>query len=652
MKLTTTLAIPTLFLLLTTAIFAQKKGVPDVYSAITAEGKQFVLTISGSQYVSKPDNLGFNPEMFTSNIQGTRTGLRFDFKAKSLNGTLFYGFIPTNDSKYPQPVFFASTAEIKEGVADVNIKEMKGRFDMIDWTTTGLGILGYRVMSSSNNIIYDGKINFNAKDFLNTDGKFHEIAYGKKVYTEVKPFAVELSIIEGPLICNLTDQSAVIFAKTNYKGKVAVRVNGKRFSSKGGNTYHEVAIDGLEPDTEYSYDILYGNFKETYSFRTAPAPGSRTAFSFSYASDSRSGNGGGERNIYGANVYIMKKIMALNMQQKVRFMQFSGDLVTGYAENPNSIRLEYANWKRAIEPFARYIPVVSTMGNHEAVVKTFASKDGSTSFQVDNWPFDKVSSEAVYQREFVNPLNGPDSEDGSAYDPNPDEKKIDFPSYKESVFYYIYDNVAMVVLNSNYWFAPSTKAVTFSSGNIHGYIMDNQLEWFRNTMQQLENDGNIDHIFVTIHTPFFPNGGHVKDDMWYDGENAYRPSIAGKRVAKGIIERRDELLDVIVNQTTKARAILTGDEHNYARTLIGPETNIYPKRYFSDKVELSREIWQVNNGAAGAPYYAQEKTPWSDAVEGFTTQNALVIFYVEGQKLSMKVLNPDTLEEVDEMVFE
>ena len=112
------------------------------------------------------------------------------------------------------------------------------------------------------------------------------------------------------------------------------------------------------------------------------------------------------------------------------------------------------------------------------------------------------------------------------------------------------------------------------------------------------------------------------------------------------------MLDVIVNQTTKARAILTGDEHNYARTLIGPETDIYPKRYFSDKVELSREIWQVNNGAAGAPYYAQEKTPWSDAVEGFTTQNALVIFYVEGQKLSMKVLNPDTLEEVDEMVFE
>jgi hypothetical protein len=181
--------------------------------------------------------------------------------------------------------------------------------------------------------------------------------------------------------------------------------------------------------------------------------------------------------------------------------------------------------------------------------------------------------------------------------------------------------------------------------------MDNQVEWFKNTMDLLEKDDHIDHIFVTIHTPFFPNGGHVKDDMWYDGENGYRAAVAGKRVSKGIIERRDELLDVIVNKSEKTKAILTGDEHNYARTKIGPETKIYPKKYFAEKIELTREIWQINNGAAGAPYYAQEKTPWSDFVEGFTTQNALVIFSVNGKKIKMKVLNPDTLEEVDEMEF-
>ena len=629
--------------------FAQEKNIPKIHTKIKYDNQGYYFELQGKKFYALPENKRFTPEQFTSNIKGTDKGLRFDFKAKGLNGTMFYGFIPTNDSKYPHPVYFAKTAEIIEGVAEVNLKAMKGRYDMINWTSEQKGKLGYRIMSNTNNILYDGKVNFDAKDFLNTDGQYHEIAYGQKVPTKVKPFVVEYSVIEGPLVCNLTHESVTIFAKTNSRGKVAVRTNGKRFSSKSG-TYHEIEIKDLEPDKEYEYTLLYGNFNETYSFRTAPAPGSRTAFSFSYASDSRSGNGGGERNLYGANVYIMKKIMALSMQQNVRFMQFSGDLITGLNESPNSTRLEYANWKRAVDPFGRYIPVVTTMGNHEAILKSFYDETNNVKYSIDNFPFDRVSAEAIYQQEFVNPLNGPESEDGSMYDP--DEKTIDFPSYKESVFYYIYDNIAMVVLNSNYWYVPNPKVVNFISGNIHGYIMDNQLEWFRNTMNTLENDSNIDHIFVTIHTPFFPNGGHVKDDMWYDGENAFRASVSGKRVAKGIIERRDELLDIIVNKGQKTKAILTGDEHNYARTKIGPETKIYPKRYFADKIELSRSIWQINNGAAGAPYYAQEKTPWSNFVEGFTTQNALVIFNVNGDKLSMKVLNPDTLEEVDEMDFE
>ena len=630
-------------------IVAQKNAIPAVHSNIKSDKQGIYFELRGNKYYALPGNVGFSPEQFTNNIIGTPRGLQFDFKQKELSGILYYGFIPLNDSKYPQPVFFAKTAEIKEGIAEVNIKEMEGRFDMIDWAGTGQGILGYRVVDRNRNIMYDGKVNFNAKDFLATDGQYHEIAYGRKVYAETKPFVVDLSIIEGPLVTNLTHEGAVIFLKTNRKGKPFIRANKKRFSGKSG-TYHEIEITGLEPDTKYEYEVGYGNFIETYSFRTAPAPGSRTEFSFSYASDSRSGNGGGERNLFGTNAYIMKKIMALNLQQKVRFMQFTGDMVTGYSVNPNSLRLEYANWKRAIEPFARYIPVIPAMGNHEAVVKSFYDPAKNFNYQIDNFPYDKVSSEAIFQKEFVNPLNGPESEDGASYDP--DEKDIDFPSYKESVFYYIYDNIAMVVLNSNYWYAPTTKAVTFTSGNIHGYIMDNQLEWFKTTMNSLESNENIDHIFVTVHTPFFPNGGHVEDDMWYGGENAYRPSVDGKRVAKGVIERRDELLDIIVNKSKKTKALLTGDEHNYARTKIGPETKIYPKKYFAEKLELTREIWQINNGAAGAPYYAQEKTPWSKSVEGFTTQNALVIFYVNGNDLKMKVLNPDTLEEVDEMEFE
>ena len=205
----------------------------------------------------------------------------------------------------------------------------------------------------------------------------------------------------------------------------------------------------------------------------------------------------------------------------------------------------------------------------------------------------------------------------------------------------------MVVLNSNYWYAPTHNQVKVTGGNIHGYIMDNQMEWMKVTLRELDEDPDIDHIFVTIHTPFFPNGGHLTDDMWYEENNEIRPVVAGKPVAKGIIERRDELLDIIVNQTKKTKAILTGDEHNYARTRLNSKTKIY-KSYSGPKISLNREIWQINNGAAGAPYYAQEKTPWTKSVSGFTTQNALVFFHVDGENIRVEVYNPDTLEKFDQ----
>jgi hypothetical protein len=404
----------------------------------------------------------------------------------------------------------------------------------------------------------------------------------------------------------------------------------------------------LDDNRVFDYTVHFGSNQETYSFKTAPKPGSRIKFTFGYASDSRSGQGGGERDFNGANTYIMKKIIALGVYEQCVFMQFTGDLISGYKIDPNQIRLEYANWKRAIEPWARYFPVVSTMGNHEAILYYWALPGGDF-YSIDKFPFDEISAEAIFAENFVNPLNGPESEDDAYYDPS--RRNIDFPSYKENVFYYTYDNVAMVVLNSNYWYSPSRTHVQDIGGNIHAYVMDNQLKWMEETLDMLEKDENIDHVFITIHTPFFPNGGHVMDDMWYGGNNDNRPYIAGKPVVKGIIERRDDLLDIIVNKTEKAVALLTGDEHNYCKTHITPETNIYPEGWDKPRLELKRSIYQVNNGAAGAPYYAQEVTPWSPYTTGFTTQNALVLIHVDGNKVNVEVLNPDTLDTVDEFIL-
>lgn len=616
-----------LFVVISQAGWAQNDSlevVSLIHSNIYYDNKnqrQVIITEDDmASEVAIPSKYGL--EKLKGQIAGTATGLFFDFGLEELDGKLMYGFIPLGDSKHPHPVYFRSSADVRQGKVAINIKQvLSKRYDMVGWEKNGYGTIGYRIIDTEGKMLYDGVITFKGTG----------------------PFEVSETIVEGPFVNLLNEEGATISFDTNKETAPSITVGGKTFKSETG-THHEIEIKGLDPNTDYEYTVNYGPHKETYSFHTAPEPGSRNAFSFAYASDSRAGNGGGERNLHGANFYIMKKIMALARYENARFVQFTGDMINGYLTNDQEMDLQYANWKRAVEPFAHYFPIVAGMGNHEAFMRVFR---GSTNYMIDKYPYDTQSGEAMFARNFVNPQNGPDSEDGASYDPN--SSRTDFPSYKENVFFYTYDNVAVVNMNSDYWYSPSSHTIPVIGGGLHGYIMDNQLKWFRKTIKDLEKNDDIDHVFITQHTPFFPNGGHVGDDMWYRGNNEKRPWVAGKPLKKGIIERRDELLDIIVNQSSKVRAILTGDEHNYCKTEIGPETNIYPENWDMKKLELSRTIYQVNNGAAGAPYYAQEQTPWTPFTSRFTTQNALVFFHVEGKDLTLEVLNPDTLEKVDEL---
>ncbi|MBL7112600.1 MAG: metallophosphoesterase [Bacteroidales bacterium] len=613
-------------LLCTIAVFSQE--VPSVYSQIhyDDDGKLY-FEINGRKIYESHKPGGYELEDMKGSPGGTENGISFTFP-ENFTGAMYYGFIHYYDSKYPMPVYFRNFSEISGGACEIDIKnQMSGKYDMIGWENAGTGTLGYRVLNEYGEMIYDGIVTFEGTG----------------------PFKIANTVIEGPFISLLSGSGATITFRTNKKCKGKILVNGKEFDEKKATLNHDIPVTGLLPDTDYEYTVQVGSVDQKYSFRTAPEPGSRSSFSFSYASDSRNGQGGGERGFYGVNSYIMKKIMAASLHYDARFMVFTGDLIDGYLTNKKQMDLQYSNWKRSVEAFAHYIPLYVGMGNHEALMNVFYDSVTAIPFSVDRIPFETESAEAAFQDHFTLPLNGPDSEDGSEYDPNPDQ--IDFPSYKESVYYFTYDNLAVIVLNSDYWYAPSLPFYQYSSGNLHGYLMDMQMEWLAEALGVLEQDENIDHVFVTQHTPAFPNGGHVADDMWYNGNNDYRPYVKGKPVKTGIIQRRDEYLDLIINKSKKVVALLTGDEHNYNRMQLTSEVNIYPETYFHPKLEITRSVWQINNGAAGAPYYAQEETPWSDSVEGFTTQNAVVIFHVNGKQLSMEVINPDTLEKIDELVL-
>ena len=595
---------------------------------------RLVATVDGKRFVETERPPFHVMSEFRGAFRGAEDGLSFNFGA-DFDGTLYFGFIPFDDYKHPQPVFFKRPAEIEGGKGLIDIDQLRGKYDMIGWEERGYGVLGYRVADAEGTLLYEGRIAFSGTG----------------------PFETAATIVEGPFVHNVGPDSVQISFSTDRAVEPEIFISHGESSCPpvkttldhetrydGQEHHYLITLSGIEADKAHDYRIKIGGYEQRHSFKTAPLAGSRKRFTFAYCSDSRNGQGGGERNLYGANAYIMKKMMAVATQQDAAFLQFSGDLIDGYLQNGDEMDLQYANWKHAVEPFLHYMPAYISFGNHESLNHALVAEDGSY-LGIDRMPFDTESGEVAFTRNFVNPTGLTGTEDGMSYDPN--ETQVDFPDYDETVFHYTYDNVAVVVLNSNYWYATNKGMVEATSGGQHAYIMDRQLEWFRNTVRDLEAQSTVDHIFVTLHTPFFPNGGHVKDDMWYHGNNDMRTWVAGKPLEKGIIERRDELLQIMINESTKVRAILTGDEHNYCRTEIGASTRMYPDDWEGPKMEVNRTIWQINNGAAGAPYYAQEETPWSNKTLGFTTQNALVLIDVEGSSIRVRVYNPDTLEEVD-----
>lgn len=602
--------------------------IPAVYATLQYDKAG---NLKGKATDGAPVTLYRKPTIFTlsgvlPDVQGEKDGLRLRFSAERLRGgSIVYGLIPYGRHSYPTAVLRFETGIDSTGGALLPVrKDLKEGYDHTGWQQSGRGVLGYRLLDARGDMVYEGKTAFAADD---------------------KGFSPLPTVLRGPFLSCQTDTSITLWYETSDAVETHIEIPRETLVYKSGTTAHrhEYTATGLRPDTEYDYSVHCGDLRQQYRFRTAPATGSSASFTFAYASDSRSGYGGGERNMFGANSQIMSRIGALALREGASFVQFTGDQFDGYVSDPEEWRIQAANWIHAVEPYWHYIPFNVGMGNHESLGWAAMERNWVA---IDGFPYETHSAEALFDASFVNPLNGPVSEDGAVYDPNPDTPG-DFPSYRENVYSYIYGNSAMVVLNSDYWYAPLLRGIRPIGGNLHGYIMDKQLEWLDQTLQAYETNAGIDHVFVTIHTPPFPNGGHRADCMWYNGDNSHRPYVAGQPVAKGIIERRDEMLDRCVNRSTKVVAFLCGDEHNYNRMIVEEQTPRYPDGWDKPRQPLNRAVWQIINGAAGAPFYAQQQLPWSAAVEGFTVQNALCLFDISGKKIVLRVVNPDTLEEID-----
>jgi hypothetical protein len=203
-----------------TAQPATTPDIPAVYSNMEMVDGHFSMvaqdTVQFPEVIWKPR---FTLKQMIGNPQGTKSGLSFDF-GPDFYGTLYFGFIPYGDSKYPHPVYFRSPSPIDSGLAVVNIADqLSGLYDMVGWEKSGRGTIGYRAVDSTGLIVYDGIIAFRYQQ---------------------DSFSIAPTIIEGPFINKTRPDGATISFTTNGEYIAQVRIGERRFMDKHVTQQHEI----------------------------------------------------------------------------------------------------------------------------------------------------------------------------------------------------------------------------------------------------------------------------------------------------------------------------------------------------------------------------------------------------------------------------
>jgi hypothetical protein len=477
-------------------------------------------------------------------------------------------------------------------------------------------------------------------------------------------YALASTMTFGPFVDLVGPDSFVISWETDVPARGAVVLADTTFADPEVSLTHEVAVDGLLPDSDYEYRVRYGPddaLAGPFRVQTAPEDGA-AGCRFAYASDSRGGAAGGEHELEGVNHATFKAILSDAVERDVDLMLFGGDLIDGYTTSERAFRSELDSWKRAAGSVAFSLPIYEGVGNHEQLGDYLSVPEPGhpdNRFIIHHDREGSESLESVFSSEFTNPS-------GSCYGFNtrPEERVLDGttiagPDYDETVYSFNRGNCHFISVNTNYWFTgvmydgttvrfPSDQegtalALRLVGGNREGYVLPYQLEWLEQDVAAAQADDNIDWIFVFSHEPAFPNGGHLYDAMfWGEPGKGHEGGLNDHTVPLGdVIDMRNRFWGVLA-RSPKVVAFMCGDEHNYSRTLI--DSDVDPG--------FAHPVWHIVSGGAGAPFYAQDKSvPWVDKVAAFAPVNHYCVFDTDHESVSLRVYaaNGALLERVPDL---
>ncbi|MBD3421382.1 MAG: hypothetical protein GF398_14795 [Chitinivibrionales bacterium] len=576
---------------------------------------------------------------------------------QKIYGTCYYGpqDFEAQETNY-RYARFRLTSTIQNGKATMPVgRLLASKYNSEEWTDGGRLAVRFELYEAADGPdrslgIYDIRMRFKQKD-------------GTFIHAP--------SLITGPYVNLLNSDhpdSLVISFTTDRKVNASVVLsNGKKYSSSASAVQHIIPVNSLKPSTRYRYFIDLNNEAATrqFSIKTAPPKGDARVV-FGYAGDSREGVGTGDEAFMGVNRKALLRLWNIAYQNGADFFAMGGDLMNGYTSVVHDFEMQMTAYKEAISGFWHERPVYPAMGNHETLLRVF-DDGGKYGLSLDRWPYATQSAEAIFKNELVNPGNAPSVSDARR------------PTYNENVYSYDYGPVRMISFNNNYWYANNPEK---TGGSPQGYLFDDQLQWIKRQLEDAQNDATVKYVLLYAQEPVFPCGGHVKDAMWYHGNNDMRGWIKDKKsgklkpAPKGIIEVRNELASMVA-KSTKVAAVLGSDEHAYYRILIDKNVPIGLPEKDTDKGSdvvcrkggscspmkaLKHATWYITSGGAGAPYYAEEQAPWNaywlenqkkpGLFYYYSSQSHLMLFEADADKISCRTINQygEVIDSVDDLM--
>jgi len=416
------------------------------------------------------------------------------------------------------------------------------------------------------------------------------------------------AVVLGPTVDLLTTTSAVVRFDTDAPTVGAVALAGQVPVAAPGppSTHHEVALDGLQPGHTWLYRVAASDGAHTTltpmaSFRTRrlDAPVVVAILGDSEAD-------GGPESAAGIDASALWDLAVRGTRDGAEALFFVGDRADGPVSRGDLYDLRLAAWLHILDPVHRGLPIYVGLGGHDALV------DGTSGPLLALGRTGPDSAEAHLARAVVNPPGAPAPEAEGA------------PPYDEAVWSWDVGDVHFVMLDTDYWWsAPAGDPRLKGRGNRPGMLMDHQLAWLGADLAKARKAGAV-HIVVLGGEPAFPVAG--AQGMWWGGD---QPEVNAMRTRFWKLLAHYHVL-----------AYVSGGEHAYSRTLIGPET----------VPGVDGSVWSiVTGGAATARATRQPPAAWAGQVRAFSDRPHLTEWTFDADRATLRVVDRwgGLVEEVD-----